>query len=238
MNNSFQARVMGWMERAFLPSLYNNWTERGDRLLEEVLELLQANGYNRVRVATLVDYVYGRPPGEPGQEVGGVMVTLAGYCGVTGWSMHDEGERELERIMQPEVITKIRAKQAAKNALHFDTPLPGCAVAPSQQEPDDMIKQRNEFDAADQFAKALARHNATPVVDDDYPRVRHDYESALHVFIKAMAANGRINRRVVVSPELVHEAEAHCPIALWAANLSPQPRWEWFAAYYTRELNR
>jgi len=129
----FQAGVERWMDQCFLPSLYSNMTERGDRLLEEVLELLQSGGYDRSRVATLVDYVWGRPAGEPGQEVGGVMVTLAGYCWIAGLNMHAEGARELERITQPEVMAKIRAKQEAKNALHFDTPLPG-AAAPTAGE--------------------------------------------------------------------------------------------------------
>ncbi|WP_349782365.1 hypothetical protein [Xanthomonas arboricola] len=127
--NTFQAGVSKWMGECFLPSLYSNMTERGDRLLEEVLELLQSKGYDQTRVATLVDYVYGRPVGEPAQEVGGVMVTLAGYCCVAGLDMHVEGARELERITQPEVMAKIRRKQEAKNALHFDTPLPGGAPA-------------------------------------------------------------------------------------------------------------
>ncbi|WP_208412999.1 hypothetical protein [Xanthomonas cannabis] len=127
---TFQAGVSKWMGQCFLPSLYSNMTERGDRMLEEVLELLQSHGYDQTRVATLVDYVYGRPVGEPAQEVGGVMVTLAGYCWVAGLDMHAEGARELERITQPEVMAKIRSKQEAKNALHFDTPLPGHATHP------------------------------------------------------------------------------------------------------------
>ncbi|MFC9273549.1 hypothetical protein ACFTXJ_38105, partial [Streptomyces zhihengii] len=101
--------------------------------LEEVLELLQAHGYDKARVATLVDYVFGRPVGEPAQEVGGVMVTLAGYCWVAGLDMHVAGDAEMTRINQSEVMAKIRAKQEAKNALHFDTPLPGNAAATAQQ---------------------------------------------------------------------------------------------------------
>ncbi|WP_180890551.1 hypothetical protein [Stenotrophomonas maltophilia] len=129
VGRSFQAGVAEWMGQCFLPSLYSNMTERGDRLLEEVLELLQAHGYDKARVATLVDYVFGRPVGEPAQEVGGVMVTLAGYCWVAGIDMHASGDAELARISQPEVMAKIRAKQEAKNALHFDTPLPGNPAA-------------------------------------------------------------------------------------------------------------
>lgn len=123
--SSFQDAVGKWMDQCFIPSLYSNMVERGDRLLEEVLELLQATGYDQKRVATLVNYVFGRPVGDPGQEVGGVMITLAGFCYVAGLDMHAEGQRELDRIRQPEVMAKIRAKQEAKNALHFDTPLPG-----------------------------------------------------------------------------------------------------------------
>ncbi len=127
---SFQGDVATWMGQCFPPSLSSNMTERGDRLLEEVLELLQAHGYDSARVPTLVNYVFGRPVGEPAQEVGGVMVTLAAYCSVAGLSMQADGQAELDRINQPEVMARIRAKQEAKNALHFDTPLPG-AAAPS-----------------------------------------------------------------------------------------------------------
>ena len=129
LGQTFQAGVSEWMGQCFLPSLYSNMTERGDRLLEEVLELLQAHGYDKARVPTLVDYVFGRPVGEPAQEVGGVMVTLAGYCWVAGLDMHAAGDAELARINQPDVMAKIRAKQEAKNALHFDTPLPGDPAA-------------------------------------------------------------------------------------------------------------
>ncbi|WP_065428062.1 hypothetical protein [Stenotrophomonas maltophilia] len=129
LGKTFQVGVAEWMGQCFLPSLYSNMTERGDRLLEEVLELLQAHGYDRARVPTLVDYVFGRPVGEPAQEVGGVMVTLAGYCWVAGLDMHAAGDAELARINQPDVMAKIRAKQEAKNALHFDTPLPGDPAA-------------------------------------------------------------------------------------------------------------
>lgn len=126
---TFQEGVSDWMAQCFVPSLYSNMTERGDRLLEEVLELLQAHGYDPTRVATLVDYVFNRPVGQPAQEVGGVMVTLAGYCWVAGLDMHAAGDAELVRITQPEVMANIRAKQEAKNALHFDTPLPGTSPA-------------------------------------------------------------------------------------------------------------
>jgi hypothetical protein len=120
---SFQNRIKQWMDACFIPELYGNMVERGDRFLEEVLELLQSHGYDKTRVATLVEYVYGRPIGEPAQEVGGVMVTLAGYCAIANIEMTVEAEREYDRICQPSVMRKIQAKQISKRDIHG--PLPG-----------------------------------------------------------------------------------------------------------------
>lgn len=111
---SFQDRVSAWMLECFTESIADDIQERGDRLIEEALELVQAHGYDRNRVAALTDYVFNRPAGEPTQEVGGVMVTLAAYCRAAKLNMHDAGETELARILRPEIIAKIRAKQAAK----------------------------------------------------------------------------------------------------------------------------
>lgn len=54
-----------------------------------------------------------------------------------------------------------------------------------------MKLQSAEFAAAEEFAVQLKRHSQTTVVDDDYPSVRHDYESALAALIEAMKRNGR-----------------------------------------------
>lgn len=122
---NFTARVGKWMDVCFVPSLYSNMTERGDRFLEEVLEKLQSHDYDPTRIPTLVSYVWGRPKGEPSQESGGVMVTLAGLDYIAGVDLDTAAWSELRRIELPEVMAKIQRKQAAKNALHFDTPVPG-----------------------------------------------------------------------------------------------------------------
>jgi len=121
---NFQGRVAPWMQECFGPTISADRVERGDRLLEEVLELLQSGGYDRERVATLVDYVWGRPVGEPDQEAGGVMVTLAAYCLAHDLDLHQAGDRELARISRPEIVKKIRAKQAAKALAIGASPLP------------------------------------------------------------------------------------------------------------------
>lgn len=110
--DSFQTRVVAWVVHCFGSEIARNRIERGDRLLEEVLELLQAGGYDPKRVDLLKDYVFSRPVGEPTQEAGGVMVTLAAYCAAHGLDMDTAGEAELTRIWTK--IKEIRAKQQCK----------------------------------------------------------------------------------------------------------------------------
>lgn len=108
----FQDRVKPWMLACFGEDISNDKLERCDRLIEEALELAQAIGYSADRSHALVDYVFNRDIGEPHQEVGGVMVTLAALCLASGLDMNKAGEDELARIWTK--VDKIRAKQAAK----------------------------------------------------------------------------------------------------------------------------
>lgn len=119
---SFQSRVAPWMMDCFSNEVCRDVVERNHRFLEEALELVQARGCSRSEAHQLVDYVFGRDIGEPEQEVGGVMVTLAALCLAAGIDMHEQGEVELRRVSTPAVIAKIQAKQAAKPRF---SPLPG-----------------------------------------------------------------------------------------------------------------
>lgn len=109
---TFQTRVVPWMAACFGNEISADKIERNHRFLEESLELVQACGCTIAEAHQLVDYVYTRPVGEPPQEVGGVMVTLAALCFAQGLDMHVSGETELVRILGK--IDEIRAKQAAK----------------------------------------------------------------------------------------------------------------------------
>ena len=121
VEGSFQDRVGPWMQECFGPEISADTMERNHRFLEEALELVQACGCSKHDCLQLVDYVYGRPLGDQEQEVGGVRVTLAALCLAQGIDMHAAGERELTRISNPEMIKKIRNKQATKPA---GSPLP------------------------------------------------------------------------------------------------------------------
>jgi hypothetical protein len=109
---TFQSRVKPWMMACFGWKIAGDKLERGDRLLEEVLETLQSGDYPEDRVDALKRYVYARPKGEMPQEVGGVMVTLAAFCLAHDIDMQAAGETELARIWTK--VEQIRAKQAAK----------------------------------------------------------------------------------------------------------------------------
>jgi hypothetical protein len=134
--NTFQARVLPWMNACFGEQISADKQERNHRFLEEALELIQACGATAEEARQLVDYVYDRPVGEPSQEVGGVMVTLAALCLAQDMDMHAAAETELNRIWGK--VEQIRAKQAAKPALgplpgSYPERLPGPSVSDQEQ---------------------------------------------------------------------------------------------------------
>lgn len=132
---AFQQRVQPWLLECFGAEIAADRIERNHRFLEESLELVQALGCTASEAHQLVDYVFGRPVGDPPQEVGGVMVTLAALCLASGLDMHGAGEVELARISAPELVAKIRAKQAAKPK-HSPLPeTPTAQAAPAATDP-------------------------------------------------------------------------------------------------------
>lgn len=128
---SFQSRVHPWLLECFGPTIATDTVERNHRFLEEALETVQSLGCTASEAHQLVDYTFGRPVGEPAQEVGGVMVTLAALCLANTLDMHAAGEAELARISEPAMVEKIRAKQAAKPK---HSPLPQAVAARAPYE--------------------------------------------------------------------------------------------------------
>lgn len=110
----FQARTVSWVRDTFGAAQFSDMQERGDRFAEEALELLQAIGYPRESVLQAAAYVYERGRGEPLQEAGGVLLTLAPICEVLGFDMVHAGEVELARVGTE--VSAIRAKQSRKPA--------------------------------------------------------------------------------------------------------------------------
>jgi len=108
----FQQRVQSWLMATFSMDVCRDQQERCHRLIEETLELVQSLGMTASDAHLLVDYVFNRPIGEPAQEVGGVMNTLAALCNAVDIDMEMAGDAELTRCWKN--IEKIRTKHALK----------------------------------------------------------------------------------------------------------------------------
>ncbi len=107
-----QRAVLRWVEGTFGPVALAP-VERAARLLEEVVELAQAAGLSRHLAFSVFDHVYGKPPGEPAQEAGGVGVTLLAYCESVGLSADGEEAREFARVLATDPA-HFRARHNAK----------------------------------------------------------------------------------------------------------------------------
>lgn len=108
----FQRRVVAWLMECFPMDVCQDRAERNHRFLEESLELVQSLGCTQAEAHQLVDYVFGRPAGDPVQELGSVMVTTAALCWPNELDMYEAAEKELARVWNN--IEKIRLKQATK----------------------------------------------------------------------------------------------------------------------------
>lgn len=111
---AFQRECGAWAVSTFGEEAANNLTLRRHRFGEESLELIQSLGGTKEEVLQLVDYVFSRPKGEPHQEVGGTMTTLAVLCRAAGLDMAQDGYTELFRVKQPEIAERIRQKHLNK----------------------------------------------------------------------------------------------------------------------------
>ena len=123
MSDNFQSRVSAWLIACFGEKVASDKVERNHRFLEEALELVQSTGCTQSEAHQLVDYVYSRAVGDPEQEVGGVMNTLAALCLAHGMEVDVAADKELVRCWDK--IDKIREKQQRKPK---HSPLPGQAA--------------------------------------------------------------------------------------------------------------
>lgn len=125
----YQNKVAEWVVECFGEEIAHDKAERNHRFIEEALELAQACGCTKSEVLQLVEYVFSRPEGEPGQEVGGVMTTLNSLCFAHEINLEDAATTELDRVW--EKIEKIREKRANKPK---NSPLPAAVMPFSYTE--------------------------------------------------------------------------------------------------------
>ena len=116
MMNQNQDRIAVWAREVLGDESATNVQERALRLIEEAIELGQAVGVDAPTVHRLVDYVFGRPVGEPAQEIAGTMVCLYSAAAALGVDAQAAFEAELHRIQDPTVIARVHNRQAEKRA--------------------------------------------------------------------------------------------------------------------------
>ena len=119
---TLEERVQHWIvTRIGVKYAYRR--ERAMRLLEEAIELAQAEGITEEMVNRQTRHVFSRPAGEPDQEAAGVGVCFAGWCAATGHSMVSLTLREVERI-EAKPLGQIRGSLARKQDADLVTAIP------------------------------------------------------------------------------------------------------------------
>lgn len=198
IEDRFEGKVAPWLMETFGHEIMMDRTERNHRFLEEALELVQACGCTQSEAHQLVGYVFSRPVGDPEQECGGVMVTLAALCIAQGLVMEECAEKELARVWTK--VEQIRAKQAAKPK-HSPLPIAG----ESREFPDELIRKLllmsfaarlddrdDEADAMKEAAETIGRlANGQPANADAMHALALEYladtEAARTLFIECHA---------------------------------------------------
>lgn len=113
-----QQMITTWAQAAFGHEEATGIAQRGVRLLEEAVEAFQACGGDEAIAHKLVKYVFDRPPGQIGQELGGVAVTVLALAAAAGLSADEEECREVHRVLS-KPLREFAARNAAKNAAGF-----------------------------------------------------------------------------------------------------------------------
>jgi hypothetical protein len=79
---------------------------------------------------------------------------------------------------------------------------------------DKIALQNAEFAALRNLSKAYSNLCQTPIVDDDYPEMRHYYESNLRSFIQALKDNGTFAEAEVTKAPLMSDFIRQIPANL------------------------
>ena len=104
----FSRLAYAWAVRSFGPAHVIDTPTRVLRIVEEAIELCQAVGVPQDKVDLCTHTVYRRPPGDPIQEVGGILLTTNILCAAIEAEPDDILEKELARVLSkpPEHFAK------------------------------------------------------------------------------------------------------------------------------------
>jgi hypothetical protein len=113
-----QQKVADWCAAAFGEGQAASIEQRGIRLLEEAIEAYQACGASADMAHKMVDYIFARPAGTIGQELGGVGVTTLALANAAGLSADDCEAKEVARVLA-KPLSHFTARNQAKNNAGF-----------------------------------------------------------------------------------------------------------------------
>lgn len=111
--DSLTDRISKWVTSRFGRRCLLDPKERAMRLLEEALELAQAEDIELFDVSRLGVHVYSKPKGERWQEAAGVAVTFIAYCRARRFNLLKIADREVTRIENTDYAVS-RGKHALK----------------------------------------------------------------------------------------------------------------------------
>lgn len=94
-----QMLAYSWAVRAFGARHVNTSSVRALRLVEEAIELAQAEHVSKEMIDRCTEVVYSRPAGHHHQELGGVIMTAAIYAEQKGYKLEDVLTAELNRVL-------------------------------------------------------------------------------------------------------------------------------------------
>jgi hypothetical protein len=123
VNGTLVIRCKNWVLRALGEGILFDRKERAMRILEEAAELAQCEGVTMGEADAVTARVFSRPKGDAPQEMAGVLFTLLVYSWVTKYDLELALLRELERVEDPMMIRRVRAKHEDKVAAGIGRPL-------------------------------------------------------------------------------------------------------------------
>lgn len=108
----FQGRVNDWMQNCFGPAIAADQQERNYRFIEEAIELVQACNLPKERLLQIVEHVYTRAAGQPAEEIGDVMISLAALSSAAKVNMEQSAVTGVAKcVKNTELIRKKRKEK-------------------------------------------------------------------------------------------------------------------------------
>jgi NTP pyrophosphatase (non-canonical NTP hydrolase) len=107
-----------WGEKAMM-----SLPERAARIVEEAVELAQAHDVPQEIINKIIERVYARPPGNPGEEAGDIQFTLFAYTETAHVDIESVLAMRLERaaaIPVEDLRERHKQKRAAGTLLYED----------------------------------------------------------------------------------------------------------------------